>query len=222
MTTPTQIPPSEWKGVVAKYQGADPVRSLWQLGSTLTLLVLSLGLMHWALERNVWLTVGLAPGRVVDLGVWAGAPPPPSQDRGVGGWGPPTHTPRDWGGGGCTPTLGSWGGGGAFSFSSRDLGAPPPAPQHPGVGVGHPHSHPKILGWRWGHPHPHLRILGWGWASTRTPTPGVGIARNPSDDLLAPPYADGAPFERCAENQLAQPVETCVPSTAEGRVNGFL
>lgn len=60
MTTPTQIPPSEWKGVVAKYQGADPVRSLWQLGSTLTLLVLSLGLMHWALERNVWLTVGLA------------------------------------------------------------------------------------------------------------------------------------------------------------------
>jgi omega-6 fatty acid desaturase (delta-12 desaturase) len=60
MTTPKQIPPSEWKGVVGKYQGGDAIRSLWQLGSTLTLLVLSLVLMHWSLDRNSWLTMGLA------------------------------------------------------------------------------------------------------------------------------------------------------------------
>ena len=60
MTTPKQIPPSEWKGVVSKYQGGDALRSLWQLGSTLTLLVLSLTLMHWSLDRNLWLTIGLA------------------------------------------------------------------------------------------------------------------------------------------------------------------
>jgi omega-6 fatty acid desaturase (delta-12 desaturase) len=60
MNAPKQIPPTEWKGLVAKYQGADVTRSLWQLGSTLTLLILSLVLMHWSLERNVWLTIALA------------------------------------------------------------------------------------------------------------------------------------------------------------------
>jgi len=60
METPNKIPASEWKGVVAAYQGADVKRSLWQLGSTVSLLILGLVLMNWGLSHAIWLTALLA------------------------------------------------------------------------------------------------------------------------------------------------------------------
>ena len=56
-----RVPPtSDWKGIVARYQGADVLRSLFQLISTLALLVATLWVMQWAMGRHTWVIVVLA------------------------------------------------------------------------------------------------------------------------------------------------------------------
>ena len=52
-------PAADWKSIVAKYQGADVLRSIYQLVSTLALLVATLWVMHWAMGRHTWLIIAL-------------------------------------------------------------------------------------------------------------------------------------------------------------------
>ncbi len=58
MTTPTrkrakrQKP--DWIDLVAPYRHSDTKRSLWQLGSTFTLLILSWAAMYWSLAAGFW------------------------------------------------------------------------------------------------------------------------------------------------------------------------
>jgi omega-6 fatty acid desaturase (delta-12 desaturase) len=58
----TVAPPdrSAWKSIVARYQGSDITRSLFQLISTSTLLILAFVTMHWSLGVSYWLTLALS------------------------------------------------------------------------------------------------------------------------------------------------------------------
>ena len=53
---------ADWRAAVAPYVGPDAGRAIAQLVSTLSLLVLSLGLELWLLNHHsVWLSLALAP-----------------------------------------------------------------------------------------------------------------------------------------------------------------
>jgi acyl-lipid omega-6 desaturase (Delta-12 desaturase) len=55
----TESPVSDWRKVVARYQGSHVGRSLFQLVTTLGLLVLTLVAMHRMLHVETWLTIVL-------------------------------------------------------------------------------------------------------------------------------------------------------------------
>ena len=51
----------EWVNIVAPYRRSDAKKSLWQLGSTFALLVLSFAAMYWTLAAGLWwITILLA------------------------------------------------------------------------------------------------------------------------------------------------------------------
>ncbi len=54
------IPRSDWRAIIARYQGPDVRRSLWQLASTITLLCATLWVMHRLLSVAPWATFLLA------------------------------------------------------------------------------------------------------------------------------------------------------------------
>jgi len=49
-----------WREIVARYQTPSVRRAIWQLGSTLLLLVASVFLMYWSLRVSYWLTLLIA------------------------------------------------------------------------------------------------------------------------------------------------------------------
>jgi omega-6 fatty acid desaturase (delta-12 desaturase) len=57
---PLAVPTSEWRRIVARYQGADVARSLFQLVTTIALLFAALWCMHRLLTPAPWATLLLA------------------------------------------------------------------------------------------------------------------------------------------------------------------
>jgi omega-6 fatty acid desaturase (delta-12 desaturase) len=60
-TKPAPAPPrfeaSEWRAIIARYTGADVVRSFAQVAITLGLLVVAFAVAYWAWDRALWLSL---------------------------------------------------------------------------------------------------------------------------------------------------------------------
>src|SRR5260221_1896312 len=56
-----------WREIVARYQTPSVKRAVWQLVSTLLLLVAATVVMYWSLSVSYWLTLALA---IPAAGLW--------------------------------------------------------------------------------------------------------------------------------------------------------